>query len=162
MSQVFNAEEVLEIATQIERNGALYYRRAAQLIDDPEAREMLLELAAMEEAHEITFENMRGNPELLSEVLGDPEGSAAAYLRAIAAGEVFSPSDNPVDALDEGVSIEDVLRQAIRAELQSIAFYDGLREAMPPALGRRKVEAIIEEERGHVVLLTRKLTRLAG
>ena len=48
MSDLFNAEEVLEIACQIERNGAGYYRQAAERVSDPAARQMLLDLAAME------------------------------------------------------------------------------------------------------------------
>jgi len=46
------------MASQIERDGALFY---AALLKSRERRgeRLCLELAAMEEDHEITFENMR-------------------------------------------------------------------------------------------------------
>ena len=59
MSYDFNADNVFEMAEQIERNGALFYRQAANDVADPDAKQFLLDLAAMEDDHEKTFAVMR-------------------------------------------------------------------------------------------------------
>ena len=63
----FNADEIFEMAEQIERNGAKFYRKAAESIDS-KSRDLLLGLAAMEDEHQKTFAAMRG--ELSDALLG--------------------------------------------------------------------------------------------
>lgn len=55
----FNADDIFEIAGQMERNGARFYRTAATAVNDNKARDFLLSLATMEEEHEKTFAQMR-------------------------------------------------------------------------------------------------------
>ena len=59
MSYDFNADDVLEIAEQLERNGGKFYRTAAESTSDTANKEFLLELAAMEDQHEVTFKDIR-------------------------------------------------------------------------------------------------------
>ena len=47
MSLDFNADEVFEIAEQIERNGSEFYRKAAENMSNPKAKEFLNHLAEM-------------------------------------------------------------------------------------------------------------------
>jgi rubrerythrin len=54
MSNEFNADDIFEMAEQIERNGAAFYREAATKTDDPATKEMMLEFATMEDGHEMT------------------------------------------------------------------------------------------------------------
>ena len=61
----FNIDEIFELAEQMERNGAKFYRAAAEAISDKEQQQQLVELALMEDEHERTFSGMR---ELLSSV----------------------------------------------------------------------------------------------
>ena len=51
----FNADDIFEIAEQLERNGATFYRTAAGAVTDADAKGFLLKLAEMEDAHEKTF-----------------------------------------------------------------------------------------------------------
>ena len=162
MAGVFNAEEVLEIASRIEQNGARFYREAARLIKDKSLQIMLEKLARMEDDHEVTFDNMRGNPALLSEVLGDPDGMIVGYLGAIAGGHVFPVEADPNALFTQKFSIEDVLHKAISLEKDSIVFYQGIKELVPRENGKNKIDAIIREEMQHVVILSEALTSLAG
>ena len=59
MSYDFNADDVFEMAEQMERNGGKFYRTAADNTADSANKEFLLELAAMEDQHEKTFKAMR-------------------------------------------------------------------------------------------------------
>jgi rubrerythrin len=55
----FNADDIFEIAEQLEQNGARFYRTAAQAMNDEKARDLLLKLAAMEDDHKALFTQMR-------------------------------------------------------------------------------------------------------
>ena len=156
----FNANEVFEMAQQIERNGAKFYRDAAKKF--PMVRDVLLELAAMEDEHLKTFTDMRAelSGTELEEQVFDPDGQAEMYLRVMADGHVFDLKADPSEQLDGKNTPEEVLKMAIGIERDSIAFYVGLKEAVSRQAGKDKVEHIIREEMGHIVTLNRKLQDL--
>ncbi|MDP4726421.1 MAG: ferritin family protein [Desulfobacterales bacterium] len=152
----FNADEVFEMAEQMERNGEKFYKSAAATIDDEAHKKLLLELAAMETDHEKTFKAMRSDLKAAekSATVFDPEGEAALYLRALVDTRVFF--EKKVDVS----SMEKILKAAIEAEKDSIVFYLGMKNAVPDKLGKDRIEGIIKEEMGHIRLLSRELTQL--
>ena len=158
MSYDFNADDVFEMAEQMERNGGKFYRTAADNTADSANKEFLLELAAMEDQHEKTFKAMRAelsNQEKASTVF-DPEGEAALYLRALVDTRVFFEKEIDVS------SMKQILKSAIEAEKDSIVFYLGMKEAVPEKFGKGRLDHIIKEEMGHVKLLSRKLVEQRG
>jgi len=160
MGMPFSADEVFEMAEQIERNGAKFYRAAAEKF--PEVRQMLLEFAAMEDEHEKTFAAMRAElsgTEVQPPVF-DPDGQAQMYLRVMADEHVFDIKTDPAEQLAGQETPEDVLKMAIGMEKDSIVFYTGLKESISRKAGKDKVEAIIKEEIGHIATLNQKLQAL--
>ena len=158
MSYDFNADDIFEMAEQMERNGGKFYRMAADSTKDSANKEFLLELAAMEDQHEKTFHAMRSelsSQEKASTVF-DPEGEAALYLRALADTRVFFEKEIDVS------SMKKILKAAIEAEKDSIVFYLGMKEAVPDDLGKGRLDHIIKEEMGHVQLLSKKLVEQRG
>ena len=79
MSYDFNADDIFDMAEQIERNGAKFYRTAADGIDDSSSQKFLLELAAMEDEHEKTFASIRSQLSQTEKgsTVFDPENEAA-------------------------------------------------------------------------------------
>jgi rubrerythrin len=155
MSIRFNADEIFEMALAIERNGARFYQRAAELQQDSHARSTLLELAAMEEDHEETFADMRAalTEQERKELTFDPEGELPLYLRAMADKNVFDTRVSPADHLTGKESVEEVLRMAIGLEKDSIVFYVGMRAMVPERLGAARLDDIVREEMGHIATL---------
>ena len=155
MSYDFNADDIFEMAEQMERNGAAFYRTAAESDVDPSNKDFLLELAKMEVAHEETFKAMRA--ELAAQekatTVFDPEGEAALYLRALADTRVFFEKEIDTSTM------RGILKSAIEAEKDSIVFYLGMKEAVPPELGQERLDGIIKEEMGHVRLLSKELVK---
>jgi rubrerythrin len=149
----FNADDIFEIALQLERNGAKFYRTAAEAVKDESARKFLLELAAMEDDHEKTFARMRDQlqEQEKGSTVFDPDGEAVHYLRALADTRVF------FEKAINTASMEEILKDAITAEKDSIVFYLGMREAVPESLGRERLDAVIKEEMGHIRLLSKEL-----
>ncbi len=155
MGYDFSADEVFQMAIQMEKNGAAFYRKAADNAGDEENKKFLLELADMEVDHEKTFSELRQQlteKEKASTVF-DPEGEAAMYLKALVDTRVFFEKDIDV------TSMRDILMAAIGAEKDSIVFYLGMKDAVPDDLGKSRLDAIIKEEMGHVRLLSRKLVQ---
>ncbi len=156
MAYDFNADEIFEMAEQMERNGEKFYKNAAGSIDDAAHKTLLLELAAMEVDHEKTFKAMRSDLKATekSATVFDPNGEAALYLRALADTRVFFEKKIDVS------SMEKILKAAIEAEKDSIVFYLGMKNAVPDKMGQDRIEGIIKEEMGHIRLLSRELAQL--
>jgi len=155
----FNAGEVFGMAIRIERNGARFYRKAAESAEGPR-RALLLRLATDEDEHEATFTALR--EELAPGDAGalDPEEQVGRYLGALADEEVFDVHADPSEKLTGNEPLEEILATAIGLEKESIVFYLGVQEAMPENLGREKVHFIIREEMDHVAQLTGELAAL--
>jgi rubrerythrin len=152
----FNADDIFEMAEQMERNGIKFYTTAAESVSDNDAKSLLLEFADMEREHEKIFSEMRkelSSDEKQSTVF-DPEGDAAHYLRALADTRVFF--DKKIDVS----SLENILKDAIQAEKDSIVFYLGMKEAVPQDLGKGRLDNIIKEEMGHIRMLSGKLVEI--
>lgn len=162
MAIQFNADEIFEMAEQIERNGAKFYRKAARGFESSDAKQLLGDLAAMEDQHEQTFAMMR--KQLAAgekvEMAFDPYGEAALYLKAMADGYVFNVKDDPSEKLTGQETLQDVLRTAIGLEKDSIVFYLGIKELVPSDLGKSKLDGIVKQEMSHIAILTKHLASL--
>jgi len=162
MSITFNAFEVFEMAEQIERNGVRFYQKAAKIMSDHHMRKLMLDLADMEAQHEQVFTNMRKelSDESREQMIFDPENEISLYLQAMANGHVFDLENDSSELLTETSTLEDIIKMALTAEKDSIVFYLGLKDFVTVKAGKEKIDNIIKEEMGHIVLLNRKLTDL--
>jgi len=165
MGYHFNADEIFEMAEQIERNGAKFYRQAAEQVISPDSRMILLNFAAMEEVHEKTFISMRaemvkqGQAVTIDPVF-DPDGEAGMYLRAMADGRIFDTRVDPSESLTGEETMEDIFQLAIGREKDSVIFYLGMKDMVSEKLGKDKIDGIIKEEIGHVTTLSNELAKL--
>jgi rubrerythrin len=153
MSYDFNANEIFLMAEQIERNGAKFYRDSAEGITDPSAKNLLLDLADMEDDHENTFASLRADltDKEKEPIVFDPEDESVLYLRSLADTRVFFEKD-----IDTS-SMEAILKEAIGAEKDSIVFYLGMKDLVPEKIGKSRIDAIIKEEMQHITLLSKEL-----
>ena len=161
-SLVFNADEVFELAKQLERRGITFYRRAAEHVPDQATRELMLDLAQMEEKHEDTFAEMqRGlSEDEKAETLYDPHGEAFRFLQGMADGYVFDLDADPAALFEEKPEAGKILETAIERETESIAFYACIKGMVPPKYGQERVDEIMRQEMGHVVSLSTTLREL--
>ncbi|MBU4264096.1 MAG: ferritin family protein [Proteobacteria bacterium] len=149
----FNADEVFAMAEQIERNGAEYYREAAEKVTNEEDKNFLVELAEMEDDHEVIFADLRKNLRANEKeaLTFDPEGEAGQYLKALADSRVFNKKTIDLS------SMEGILTGAIAAEKDSIVFYLGMKDMVGAYHGKDRINAIIKEEMRHIKLLSNRL-----
>jgi rubrerythrin len=158
----FNADEVFEMAEEIEKNGAKFYRKAAQGTINSRTRDLLLDLANREDAHQETFASMRAtlpDKEKGWEIY-DPEGQTAMYLKAMAQGQVFDAQADPSGRLTGEETEEEILQMAIGLEKDSVVFYLRIQWIVPEKLGKDKILDIIKEESDHLLKLETELAAL--
>ena len=162
MSITFNAAEILEMAEEIERNGAKFYRKAAESIDDKKTHQFLLDLAVMEDHHEKIFKEMKNKLSDTEQrpVTFDPDNEAVLYLRVMADNHVFDIKADSSQKLTGNETPEDIFSMALKADRDSIAFYVGLKAFVPAEIGKDKVEEIIAEEMVHIVTINQKMNEL--
>ncbi len=163
MALQFNADEVLQMAEQIEVNGAKFYRYAAELKTDSRTQATLLDLAAMEDRHYAIFAAMRArlSSEAREDRVFDPYQELPLYLRAMADQRVFDVYTDPTEQLSGLESMEDILYLALGREKDSVVFYTGLKDIVPAELGREQVETIIKEEMSHISIISGRLRAIA-
>ena len=166
MSFVFTPDEIFALAEQIEENGALFYRKAAQSSACADSRELLTRLAEMEDNHGSLFSSLRkALPDKDREpAIFDPEGEAALYLKSLADSRVFTqPDGNPL-AEDANTCSPDalgrILKFAVEREKDSIVFYLGMKELVGTEKAKCDIEGIIREEMQHIRLLNTQLAQI--
>jgi rubrerythrin len=152
----FNADDVFEIAEQIEKNGAEFYRNASQNVKDADFVTLFSGLSEMENEHFKTFSGIRStlSAQQKSPTVFDPSDESAQYLKALADMRVFYKKQ-----IDYS-SVESILLCAIDAEKDSIVFYLGMQDIVPDKLGKERISDIINEEKKHIRLLAGKLNWL--
>ncbi|MBN2062846.1 MAG: ferritin family protein [Deltaproteobacteria bacterium] len=156
MSFDFTASDVMDMAIEIEKNGASFYRESADMFPGSESEKLLLDLAAMEDEHEKRFEEMKKS---LSETersatVFDPDNESLQYLKALADLRVFYDKKRP------GESLIEILKSAIEAEKESMVFYLGMKDMVPEKYGRQRIDDIIREEMGHITLLSGHMLKI--
>ncbi len=154
-----NAFEIFEIAEQIERNGAKFYRRAAELFHDSRIHDMFLKLAEWETSHEQVFADMRNEltaqgPELST---FETESDVIFDAQSMAGLAVFGNSLGPSAEMTGKESITDILKGAIEKEKDSIIFYTGLKGFVSAGAVGDKIAEIIKEEMHHIRILKESL-----
>lgn len=155
----FSPDEIFQIAQQIERNGAAFYQKASKVFSQPERKKLFDELVKMEERHLEDFTVLR--EEFFDEsrdTVFDINDESTLYLQAIANGNVFSPDNDPCEFINSDSKVKDILKRAIEMEKNSIIFYIGLKDMVPSKPGKRKVEAIIQQELKHILMLSERIS----
>ena len=162
MSITFNANEIFEMAVEMESNGGRFYRKAAKNASDKQTKQMLLDMADMEDGHLEIFQDMR---EELSDsekgsTIFDPDNQSALYLQTMADARGYEGKIAPDEELTGNETPKEIIEIALNSEKESVVFYFGLKGMVPVKAGRDKVEAIIIEELGHITTLLNNLKAL--
>ncbi len=166
MAGELSADQVLEIAEQMERNAVRFYRKAAGTCDDVRVCRLFVDLARWERQHVRVFTEMR---ERLSDsvkavqaglnrepgrcVIDATGGPVVKPPLPLVFGDRESPPD---EALGRWTKAE-VLRMAIQKEKNTVSYFNNLKEFIVDRRDVQVIHAIIDEEERHMKLLTQSL-----
>lgn len=151
MAELFHASEVVEVALRIEQNGGTFYGILADKMTDPPVKQLFQELAAEEQKHYETFQ------ELLSRAAHwEPIGVYAAeykdYMDCLAEHNVFNRGNTATEITDKITDKIEALHYAQGIEKDSILFYMEMKDCVPE--GESKIiESLIAEEKKHLFRL---------
>ncbi len=160
MSVQYSLSEVFEMAEDIESNGYDFYTQAADAIKDKKVKAVFQDLAGKELKHKEIFSSLR--KEFCSTADAhwvDPDGQAAAYLKATAENHVFNIEKDVSSLITSLQSAESALRLAIGFEKDTIVFFTALKQAVTGE-NREKVDLLIQQELDHIRLLQETVKQL--
>jgi len=160
MATQYSLSEVFEMAEDIESNGYDFYTQAAVAIKDKAVKAVFHDLADKELQHKKSFANLRQKFCSVVDVHWvDPDGQAAAYLKAAADNHIFNIEKDVSSLLASLQSAESALRLAIRFEKDTVAFFTALKKAVTGE-NHDKVDLLIQEELEHIRILQNTLKEL--
>ena len=162
MGAKYNAFEVLSIAEKIERNGAVFYHKAAELFDEPKLRDLFFNLADWEVKHEEIFAEMKKEvTKEMNEVrFFDADDYMSANPQVMASLAAFAIRPDPAEELKGLEGREQILKNALKKEKDTVVFYRGLKNFTRGAAAKEKIKEIIEEEKRHIGILKQSLKGL--
>ena len=158
----FNANEIFQIAIDIEGNGGRFYEKAMEVIDDPDVKELLAFLAQEEGEHLKKFTELKAQlPQAaIEDTIWDPEHEMNRYLQMMADMHVFSSDFDVEEELSRVKNPEDVLKLGIKFEKDSIIFFLTMQDATEEKKGRELIGQLINEEKKHLSKLSLELRKL--
>jgi rubrerythrin len=163
MGIIFNAKEVLTIAINMEENAVKFYKKAAILHAEEYDCNFLLNMAEMEQEHSAKFKKMQkefADDKYKQNENYDPLGEIDLYLKAVTDSQRGEGAPSISNMLTGEESLADILSLAIDLEKDSILYYIGLKQIVPPTMGQEVVDEIIEEERSHISIIAKELEKL--
>ena len=162
MAITFNADEIFDIAEQIESNGQKFYTTSAQRVSEPTAKKVLTDLAGMESKHLKTFQALHAklDAKAKEELTWDPDGESVAYLRAAAESHIFKATVDPGSLLGANAGAKEILELALQFEKDSVIYFIGVADMVPERLGKSEVLGLAKQEQGHIALIQRTLSGL--
>ena len=161
MSIQFNADEIFEIAIQIEKNGYIFYNECSKKVGNQEIKDLLKMLAEAEEKHEAIFETMqkkfRDSDSFIA--FDDADDIRLHYLQAVASGYVFDLNASPVDKISPDIKIDEILKFALDREKDAVVFFVSMKEMVKDEKEKDNIQKIISEEIEHVIFITQQIDR---
>lgn len=145
---IFTAGDVIQFAIRIEENGEKFYRDAERTAKDEATKQLFKRLANEETAHGAIFQRMFEQPDVPFAEREDYDGEYMSELRGYVDGSAVFEAGTTARG-----DTRSVLDCAIRRELNSVLYYEGLKEFVPRE-DVKVLDDIIAEERRHFAQLS--------
>ncbi|MGM0462519.1 MAG: ferritin-like domain-containing protein [Fibrobacterota bacterium] len=154
----YNANEIIKIAIQIEKNGEDFYRTAAESRPGEHIHDMLINLANWEVNHADLFSKLQEKlPDDLRDHadIFDTEDLTYKYLKAAADSHIFVKNTNMELLVETCETPRDILELALTFEKDSVVLYRSMVENMKhnDYRGQAYIEEIAMEELKHVSII---------
>ena len=151
----FNEVEAVKIAQNMEKQGLAFYEAAAERAAGTSARDTFLQLAEEERKHLAQFQELE---EDLQARRREGAGYAddediAAYIERLLQTQVFAEEGDAARLARDVKGDYEALSVGMRAERDSILFYQEMIDLVDSPLAREAFGRILTEERQHLRLL---------
>lgn len=156
---LFKVSEVVQMAIDEEHNGTIFYETLQKVAKSPALRDFAKRLAIEERGHEKAFTAMRDR---LSEYV-PPEsyaGEYSDYVNVLVGGKTFPAEGDAARLAREAGGDVQAVDEAVHFEKNTLLFLNEMRKLVPDR-DQSVVDELIEEERRHLVDLTKIRAQLA-
>ena len=151
---MFTAEEILDIAVRLEKNGEKIYRSAAQMVSKPELVSLLEWMADEEVTHAESFSKMKKAVKMTA-VNPVAEEMGRELVDSMLGDRGFSLEEVDFARIDQ---VNDMIATFIEFEKDTVLFYEMLDAFIDVEETRETLNRIIAEENNHI----KKLQELLG
>jgi len=158
MIQYLNEDEVYRVGICIEQAGLEFYTRMAEKADDPQTKRVFQRLAKDEKAHLAYFESMElKTAGGMGASTADADEDVSRYVCSIVDGGIFR-SLREMEKLGRAkFHPESALELALQVEKDAVLYYSEAHRANKKRAARQALERLIEEEKNHVVQISKRL-----
>ena len=155
---MFTAEEILDIAVRIEKNGEQHYRNAIEMAANPNIASLLGWMADEEKQHADLFQKMK---ESIRSSANNPVADAFGHeiLDKILGNQSFSLEEVDFGKIDQ---VKDLIGVFIEFEEDTVIFYQMLESFLQNDEARLELRRVIEEENRHIKKLKDFLASESG
>ncbi len=153
MQAEYSAQEILQMALNIEEDGVRFYKQAAEDTFDPKIKELFLQLACDEETHKGAIRQMADELDLTVQQYEDED--AFTYMTWLVHGRVF-----PDDGGKPVHSSRQLIYQAIEREKSTLLLYYNMKDGVGQ-VASDTLTKLIGEEKQHVIKLSQMLKTLS-
>jgi rubrerythrin len=147
----FTGEEIIELATEIEKAGKTFYEAAAKKVDNAEAGALFKALGNEEDKHIKDFQALKSNLDTSFSPEESYQGEYREYLKAIVDNHVFNLK-NVEELVKDVVVAREALAVALRFEKDSILIFQEFMNVVDDK-GKGIVQNLIDQEKEHIRLL---------
>ncbi len=158
MGNIFSASEIVELGIQIEKNGRDFYNTLASRTKNPKAKDIFTFLAGQEEKHIEVFRGILSKTDKY-EAQGLDIEQYSDYMKNLAGENIFTSEGKGKELADKAGSDKEAIEVGIRAEKDSITFYEGMKK-MAPDYDQKAIDEIIVQEQAHLKQLTALIEQL--
>ena len=146
----YSIDEVLEMAVQTEKLGYQFYTGMADKFKkDAGLVKLFTTLASKEKTHERTFTNLKDTVAKNGTEPVEWE-EVTNYMRAFVESEFFLGRGKSLPTMDHLKTVPDVVKFALGFEKETLLYFMELRTLVKE---KASVDAVIEEEKDHIVWL---------
>ena len=156
MGILLTAEELFQIAAQLESYGQSYYLELADQVTDAKLSELFDSLAAEEEQHYKQFTEYYKQATQKDWKISKVDEETADYIEALLGVRLFTPEKGGEKEAATIHAPNDVLSTALAMEKDALLFYRELVEMISPELCPA-IRMIINQERSHITRLQEML-----
>ncbi|MFA5069489.1 MAG: ferritin family protein [Candidatus Omnitrophota bacterium] len=148
MDNRYSVSDIIEVAIEIEKNGANFYYSFSKRWADKTVARFFSDMAEEEKGHERDFKS------ILSSITGHEPCEAygqeyLSYFNAVAGGCLFKSDDDFRERTSMIDSIKDAVDFSLGMEKDSILLYEQMKRMLPDK-DKALLELIIEQEKSHV------------
>lgn len=149
---IFDPSEIYKFAIRIEDNGEKFYRKYAETLSEEKVKDLFTQLADDEVSHKKKFEDILSGIEE-SEPSESYPGEYLEYVIAYVDNLVFKEEKlkSEIEKISDAKAAIDF---ALQREFDSIHYYQEIKKLVPEQT-TDLIDKIIDEERKHVVKLTK-------